>query len=209
MSWPPRDRQAGYVGHLGHGQTRTQRERIPLGHDRDLTLRRHLLAVELAEHVVGAVHQRGVRATLAEHLPLLADLAQQHFYRQCAGPSRVAVEQVTQELMRGAGLGHEDQPVVRVDRPPRPLDGGRRRVEHVSRLLEQRLAGFRHPHAATITAQQLDAQALLEPLDRTGQRRLAYPESFCGTPEVELLSHRGEVAQLPDLDVLHATNLPI
>jgi len=121
---------------------------MPLGHDRNLTLRHHLVTVELAEHVVGAVYQRSIRATLTEHLPLLADLAQQHLHRECAGLSGIGVEQVTKELVGGAGLGDQDQPIVRVGRAPGPFDGGRRRVEDVPRLLEQHLAGSRHPHAA-------------------------------------------------------------
>ena len=166
-------RQVRRVGDLRHGQPRAQRERVPAGHDRDLALRHQLLGVELAVHVVGMMHQRDVCEAPTEHLPLLTDLAEHHLHGECAGLVGVGLEQAAQNLERGAGLGHQHQPVA-LGHPSDPSYGGPRRLEEVASLFQQHLPGLGHLHAATIAQEQLDAQTSLESLDRAGQRRLAH-----------------------------------
>ena len=66
-----------------------------------------------------------------------------------------------------------------------------------ARLLEKSLARLRQRDEMSRSVEEIDAQLALEVLNLMGQRGLRDVELLRGSPEVELIGDRNEVAQVP------------
>ena len=66
-------------------------------------------------------------------------------------------------------------------------------------LLEPRGDGVRELHAAMCAREELDAELDLELAHLLAHRRLGDVQPLGGAPEVQLLGHRHEVAQLAQI----------
>lgn len=176
---------------------------MPRGKKRDLSLRVQVLRIESGEVVDRPVHECDVGAPVAKQPSLLADLAQQHIHRYRIGPAGDRSEQPLQQLDGRPGLRREHQRAVRVAGTPRSTRGGRDAIKSRAGLVQQHASGVGEGHSPTVPYEQLDAEALLEPSDRAGQRRLCDPEPNGGASEVQFLRDGDEVPQFAGLEVCH------
>lgn len=68
--------------------------------------------------------------------------------------------------------------------------------QHQPRLIEEQSTGFAERHASIGALEQTRPQFLLKCLNLLAEGRLRDPEGFSGAPEMQLFSHRDEVAQM-------------
>ncbi|MDT7648582.1 MAG: hypothetical protein QOC75_5582 [Pseudonocardiales bacterium] len=105
------------------------------------------------------------------------------------------VQPVTQPLAGTHSDGHRGQLGHRRAGPLRRTEGG-------SGLGQEPFAGGGQPDVAGRAVEQLDAELALQPADLLADRGLNDGQPLGGPPEVQLLGHRDEVAQLPQLHAL-------
>jgi hypothetical protein len=72
-------------------------------------------------------------------------------------------------------------------------------LQDVTGLGVERPAGLRDRHVSLAASEKRHLQLALERDDLLAQRRLHDPQSLSGTPEVQLLGHGNEVAEMPEL----------
>lgn len=136
------------------------------------------------------MQQRHVGPPVPQQPLLLGRPAEQDLDANRLGLRGVRVEQLRQQLDRGAGLGGQHQPGCAVGGAGSPGTAfcGRGQGDTAARAVEQG-----------------DPEASLEQLNGTGERRLGDPQPFSGPAEVQFFGHGDEVAQLSDLHDVHGS----
>jgi hypothetical protein len=117
--------------------------------------------------------------------------------------ARIALLQAAKEALDAGDreIGETAQPKrAHAAGPARLGDRAVEAPQQLTSLLGEDPSGLGHRHHPRGSLEQLHAQLPLEPAYRLGERRLGDVQAPGGAPEVQLLDHRKEVAEVPKLN---------